>query len=265
MNYQALRHLRESKNLTQAQLAEKANLSDKTIRDIETGRNSNPSQATLDAVCRILCPDDPEKFWEAIKDDPDFSQEKDLLEHDRKHIPNVIVPILADLLNKEKENAVSYTISCLCGYLRGGSSQAPIRNTSITLLNAFATVVHTAQLSKAPLEVEAFTRYIIRDFESLAHSEGISQLKAEKGRKLISDLQNSRAANLSHDRCAAVREIFFWIYDAWEIICEKGITYEILSHIFILLDTAKDTAELRRILFYSAINHFYQAHAYVAI
>lgn len=260
MNYQALKTLRESKNMTQAQLAEKSGLSDKTIRDLETGRNTNPTQSTLDTLCHVLCPNSPEDFWEAIKDTPDYAREKALLENDKKHLPGSLVHPLSRLLDESEKNSVSYAIACLCGYLRGGSGQAAIRNHAITLLDAFASAVQTAQTTQEPLELEAFTRYLIRDFESLINIEGVPKHKIEKGAELISALQHSRTANLSCDRASAIRAIFYWVYDSWESIRDVATTYEIISHIFILLDNAKDNTQMRKELFFATLNHFYQVN-----
>lgn len=50
MNATGLRLLREQRNLTRRQVAIATNLTEQTLYDIETNKNSNPTASTLEAL-----------------------------------------------------------------------------------------------------------------------------------------------------------------------------------------------------------------------
>ena len=57
-----LRTARRLKDITQAQLAEMANVDQTTISDIERGRNRNPSWETVSRIAKALGVDPEELF-----------------------------------------------------------------------------------------------------------------------------------------------------------------------------------------------------------
>jgi transcriptional regulator with XRE-family HTH domain len=65
-----MRTARRAKDITQAQLAEKSGVDQRTISDIERGANKNPSWETVARIARILEVDPREIFPIADNDAP---------------------------------------------------------------------------------------------------------------------------------------------------------------------------------------------------
>lgn len=256
MNCFAIKFMREVKNISQVKLAELSEVSERTIRDIEAGRNTTPSRDTLNRICAVISPEDPAAFWDACNDSIDYKYEKELLDTTCGQIQPVLIPPINKLLNPEDQNAVSYVAACVCGYLRGGSGNAAIRDNSITIMDALSAIMQTVSLTTNVVELEAFTRYLICDLNTLANANGLPQSSVNAVCAIIRSLAESRISMGQVDRITAVRAAYFWLYDNWNYIRDEAIAYDILSHISILCDGAKDTHEMRCYLFYAILKHF---------
>lgn len=256
MNYFAIKFLREVKNISQAKLADLSGVSERTIRDIEAGRNTTPNRDTLNRICAVISPENPAAFWEACNDEVDYACEKGLLDTICGQIQPALIPPINKLLNPKEQNAVSYVAACICGYLRGGSDNAAIRDNAITIMDALSAIMQTVDLTTNAVELEAFTRYLICDLNTLANTNSLPQDSVDAVRTIIRSLAESRIAIGQVDRITAVRSAYFWLYDNWHYIRNEAITYNILSHISILCDGAADTHAMRCCLFYAILKHF---------
>lgn len=256
MNCFAIKFMREVKNISQAKLADLSEVSERTIRDIEAGRNTTPNRDTLNRICAVISPENPAAFWEACNDEVDYAYEKGLLDTICGQIQPALIPPINKLLNPKEQNAVSYVAACVCGYLRGGSDNAAIRDNAITIMDALSAIMQTVDLTANAVELEAFTRYLICDLITLANANGLPKGSVNEVHEIIRNLSESRISMGQVDRITAVRSAYFWLYDNWGYIKNESITYNILSHIAILCDCAKDTHEMRCYLFYAILKHF---------
>ena len=256
MNCFAIKFMREVKNISQVKLAELSEVSERTIRDIEAGRNTTPSRDTLNRICAVISPEDPAAFWDACNDSTDYKYEKTLLDSYCSYIKAGLILPMNMLLNPEDQNAVSYVAACVCGYLRGGSGNAAIRDNSITTMDALSAIMQTVSLTTNAVELEAFTRYLICDLNTLANANGLPQSSVNAAYEIIRSLVESRISMGQVDRINAVRAAYFWLYDNWDYLKNETIAYCILFHISVLCDHAKDTHEMRCYLFYALLTHF---------
>lgn len=256
MNCYAIKYLRESKNISQAKLAELSEVSERTIRDLEAGRNTNPNRDTLDRICAVISPEDPAAFWSACNDTIDYKFEKDLLDTICSQIQPALIPPINKLLNPKEQNAVSYVAACVCGYLRGSAGSAAVRDNAVTIMDAFASIMQTVDLTTNAVELETFTRYLICDLNTLANANSLPQDSVDAVRAIIRSLAESRIAMGQVDRITAVRAAYYWLYDNWGYIKNESISYNILSHFSILCDGAADTHDMRCCLFYALLKHF---------
>lgn len=258
MNGYAIKQLRIEHGLTQEKLAEKTDLSARTISDLETGRKDTASPKTLQALAEVLCPEDPNAFFEAILDHPDFEYEKALLEGNIR-IPDVMCAPIRKLLDAESGNCVSYVFACMTGYLRGhlGSFDVIAPHTYM-IMDAVAPTMRTVKLVEHPGELELMWKGLVANIRALSKLECLPEDISQDAADVVWQLRNSRANNDMDARLAALRAAFFWLYDNWgSIKCEPDAYYA-LSDISILADNASCSSVCRKHLFYALYN-FYSA------
>lgn len=253
MNGLSLKALRDLHHMSQAELAAASGVSERSIRDIETGRNTTPSQKTLDLLCAALCPDDPKTFESICNDSNDYTSEKALLDLYCGEIPSALIAPLNKLLDCKSTNAVSYCLSCLFGYLRNNHSC----NDSIAALNAMAASMQSVTLSDTPSEMEASTRALINHLQTLSTDKSLTPDMAATAKDFAIQLSQLRLSATPDARLNFIRTTFYWLYDNWHHLNTTATAYAILSDISLLCNHASDSHSVRCSVFHEIINYFF--------
>lgn len=252
MNYLAMRHLREAKHLSQTELASASGVSERTIRAIESGHNTTPSQKVLDLLGAVLCPDDPQLYQAICNESVDYKAEKHMLDRNCRFIPAALIAPLNKLFDPQSSNAVSYSIACMAGYLRAN----PPHKKSLYFVGAVAATMSSVTPNDYPAEFEFFNRGLITHLEMLANNTSLPREITSAAKGFASHLSNIRLNSSQKDRLNSVRTVFCWLYDHWEKIEHLDVPYYILSDVALICDHAADKHVLRCTLFYGILNFF---------
>ena len=255
MDFKKFKNLRTEKLLSQEKAAEMLEISDKAIRNWESG-NFSPSRLIRDRIVNVFFIGDCCSFFdyfaentESALDKTDFSAEEQLINSSLEN--GTLLPIFASplrqLFNVKNGESVGVSLCSILGALRGYNSGEAMS----FILGELASILCAAKDIQINAETGMLVKDLIFRLKRINAINNLPEIEHREIRDTILDLQNLTPKHNSQDYLNAFRRSFSVLCNNSKILCSDSNYAYSISDIFIPLSTVSYSASDRRHLFYA--------------
>ena len=239
MKWIMIKTMREMNDLTQAELAQRADVSVRLISALETGTYaSRPGDDVLRRIGEVLCPEEPDFL---LHNGGRASVFLKALEQDKGSDP-LLVNMMKELADVTGQRVVDSVFSRWSGYVRGMPSSQLRRDISFSLAEAMAEIIQSAKFIGVAQQ-EMLWRDLVVSIEGLM-SDAEKTLSMEDA---LQRLRQSRITNNLSAREEALRAAFFAAYDSWSACASSHLSSYVLCDIVCLMEWP-DTPSNRQVI-----------------
>ena len=246
MDFSVIEKWRKKANITQAELCAAVGISERTLRDLESGSGDRKrTNAVIDSVLKmapILSPENPDEFLNELYGIGEVSE---LVDHIKGRIPYAanFADSLAPLfmaMNGSTPIDCSQIISDFLAILRHDFRKITSVDT-YPIFNFIAEMslsVDNCELEPDPRTLEIMWSSLITDIKSLIQCG----LSADDANPVLEMLRQGRISRDATLRLNAIRAAYYTLFDNYYSLCNEERYYMALSDIAILCVGHKRTA-----------------------